>query len=145
MDNKELAGRAALKELIDWVAILGDKREFKKQVQLFTDNAVSETWAGGILLLKLEGRKAIEEAFSKFLEGFDTVYHFNGQQVVTINGNTATGTVYCMATLIGQEQGRKMITTIGARYEDNYLRVGNNWLIASRVGNFDWQEKRVLG
>jgi len=145
MDNKELAGRAALKELIDWVAILGDKREFKKQVQLFTDNAVSEIWAGGILLLKLEGRKAIEEAFSKFLEGFDTVYHFNGQQVVTINGNTATGTVYCMATLIGQEQGRKMITTIGARYEDNYLRVGNNWLIASRVGKFDWQEKRVLG
>ena len=145
MDNKELAGGAALKELIDCVAILGDKREFKKQVQLFTDNAVSETWAGGILLLKLEGRKAIEEAFSKFLEGFDTVYHFNGQQVVTINGNTATGTVYCMATLIGQEQGRKLITTIGARYEDNYLRVGNNWLIASRVGNFDWQEKRVLG
>ena len=144
MDNKELAGRAALKELIDWVAVLGDKREFKNQVQLFTENGVSETWAGGSLLLKLEGRKAMEEAFSKFLEGFDTVYHFNGQQVVSINGDTATGTAYCMVTLIGIEEGRKMITTIGARYEDEYLRVGNDWLIAKRVGTFDWQEKREL-
>jgi hypothetical protein len=144
MHNKELADRIALKELIDRVSVLGDQKDFKNQVQLFTNDAVSETWAAGTLLLKLEGRTVMEEAFDKFLEGFDIVYHFNGQQVLAINGDKATGTVYCIATLIGMEEGKKMKTTIGARYEDEYQRIGTDWLIARRVGFFDWQEKREL-
>lgn len=144
MKNKELADRVALKELIDSVSILGDKKDFNSQVQLFTENGVSETWEGGSLLLKLEGRKAMEEAFNKFLESFDAVYHFNGQQVVSINGDTAAGTVYCMAALTSIEDSKNMITTIGIRYEDNYLRTDSGWLIARRVGIFDWQEKREV-
>ena len=144
MNVKELEDKGALKELIDRFSILGDQRDFKNQVQLFTKNAVSETLAAGALILKLEGREVMAEAFSKFLEGFETVYHFNGQHVVSLNGDHAKGTCYCMVTLIGNEQGRKMKTTIGARYADDYVKVGNVWLIARRVGTFDWQEKREL-
>jgi predicted double-glycine peptidase len=54
------------------------------------------------------------EAFGQFLKDFDTVYHFNGQQVVTIDGDYGTGTCYCLITLIGSENGKKMDTTIGA-------------------------------
>jgi len=144
MNIKELEDRVALKELIDRFSILGDQKDFKNQVQLFTNNAVSETLAAGTVILKLEGREVMAEAFSKFLEGFETVYHFNGQHVVSINGNDATGTCYCKITLIGNEKGKKMKTTIGARYADDYVRLENVWLIARRVGTFDWQEKREL-
>ena len=144
MNIKELEDRVALKELIDRFSILGDQKDFKNQVQLFTNNAVSETLAAGTVILKLEGRKVMAKAFSKFLEGFETVYHFNGQHVVSINGNDATGTCYCKITLIGNEKGKKMKTTIGARYADDYVRLENVWLIARRVGTFDWQEKREL-
>lgn len=141
MNIQELEDRISLKELIDHFSILGDRKDFNNQVQLFTENAVSETFAGGKAILKLEGRKEMAEAFGKFLKDFETVYHFNGQHLVTIDDDNATGTCYCFITLIGNEKGKKMKTTIGAIYEDNYIRINNRWLIARRVGNFDWQEK----
>ena len=49
MNLKELEHRIALKQLIDNVSILGDKKDFNQQVQLFTEDAVSETIAEGLL------------------------------------------------------------------------------------------------
>lgn len=141
MNLKELEHRIALKQLIDNVSILGDKKDFTQQVQLFTEDAVSETIAEGSTILKLEGRTEMVEAFSKFLEDFETVYHFNGQQVVNVEGDGATGTCYCIITLIGNEKGKKIKTTIGATYKDDYLLINDRWLIAKRIGNFIWQEK----
>ncbi|NHN25284.1 nuclear transport factor 2 family protein [Flavobacterium jejuense] len=141
MSSKEIIDRILLKELVDEISILGDKKDYVNQVELFTENAISETIANGITILKLQGRKSMEKTFKEFLKDFETVYHFNGQQVVTINDNTATGKCYCLITLIGNENGKKIKTTIGAIYEDDYILVNNQWLVAKRVGTFDWQEK----
>lgn len=144
MNLKELTDRTSLKELVDNISILGDRKDFNAQVQLFSEDALSETFAGGTSILKLKGRKEMAEAFGNFLKDFDTVYHFNGQQVVTIAGDQASGTCYCLITLIGNENGRKMKTTIGAVYQDSYVRADDRWLVAKRVGDFQWQEKAEL-
>jgi ketosteroid isomerase-like protein len=141
MNIKELEDRISLKELVDSVSILGDRKDFNAQVQLFSEDALSETFSGGTSILKLQGRKAMAEAFGDFLKDFETVYHFNGQQVVTLDGDKAIGTCYCLVTLIGNENAKKMKTTIGAVYQDNYVREDNRWLIAKRTGTFEWQEK----
>lgn len=141
MNSKELEHRASLRELIDNVSILGDKKDFNAQVQLFAKDAVSETFASGLSMLKLKGRKEMAEAFENFLKDFETIYHFNGQQVVTIDGDEAFGTCYCLVTLIGKENGKIIKTTIGAIYKDDYIRKGSRWLIAKRIGTFDWQDK----
>jgi ketosteroid isomerase-like protein len=141
MNSKELEDISSLKKLVDMISMLADKKEVHTQVQLFSEDATSETFAGGSLILKLKGRKEMEEAFGDLLKNFETVYHFNGQQTVTINGDTATGTSYCLVTLIGTENGKKMKTTIGAIYQDDFVRENNRWLITKRIGNFDWQEK----
>lgn len=144
MNTKELEDRLSLKELVDNVSILGDRKDFNAQVELFVEDALSETFAGGTSILKLEGRKNMAKAFDEFLKYFDTVYHFNGQHVVTLDGDKATGTCYCLITLIGDENGKKMKTTIGAVYQDDYVRKDSRWLIAKRVGTFEWQEKREV-
>lgn len=144
MKRNESEDKIALKELVDKISNFGDKKDFENQVQLFLENAVSETIAEGKTILKLEGRKEMVQAFEKFLQDYETVYHFNGQQIVTINGNTATGTCYCFITLIGDENGKKIKTTIGATYEDNYIRINNQWLINKRIGNFNWQDKTEI-
>ncbi|KFF03202.1 nuclear transport factor 2 family protein [Flavobacterium reichenbachii] len=141
MNIEEIKDRLALKELVDRVSVLGDRKDFHAQVQLFTENAISETFAGVNEILKLKGRKEMESAFESFLSEIEIVYHFNGQQVVVIDGDAATGTCYCLITLIGDEGGKKLKTTIGAIYYDDYIREENRWLIAKRIGNFDWQEK----
>ncbi|KQT27636.1 bile acid 7-alpha-dehydratase [Chryseobacterium sp. Leaf405] len=141
MTITEIQARISLKELIDKVSILGDQKDFQAQVQLFSENAVSETLSEGKTILRLKGRKEMAEAFSEFLENFETVYHFNGQQQLTINGNKATGTVYCLITLIGIENGKKMKTIVGAIYNDDYIYEDDRWTIEKRIGHFKWQEK----
>ncbi len=141
MNLKELSDRIALKELIDKVSILADKKDFENQVLLFSEDAISETYADGILILKLKSHEEMKTTFTDFLKDFETVNHFNGQQVVTINGNTATGTSYCLITLVGMENSIKVKSKIIAVYKDNYVFENERWLIAKRIGNFEWQEK----
>lgn len=138
MNIKELEDRIAIKELIDKISILGDTKDFENQVQLFSENAISETIAGGKTILKLVGRKEMAQGFEKFLQDMETVYHFNGQQVVTIDGDNAKGKCYCLITLIENENGKKIQTTIGATYGDDYIRENNKWLVSKRVGTFEW-------
>lgn len=141
MSIEELYDRTYIKELFDRVSVLGDKKDFHAQVQLFTENAVSESYAGGKQILKLEGRTEMEKGFKIFLSKIETVYHFNGQQIVDLDGDAAHGTCYCLITLIGNDGGQKTRTTIGAIYKDDYVRENSQWLIAKRRGIFDWQEK----
>lgn len=140
MDIKELEDRILLKELVDKVSILGDRKDFLSQVKLFAENAVSETYAGGVAILKLKGREEMAEAFGNFLASIEIVNHFNGQQVVNLDGDKASGTCYCHITLIGNEEGKKKKTAILAIYQDEYIREHSNWLIKKRIGTFIWQD-----
>jgi ketosteroid isomerase-like protein len=144
MNIKALEDSILIRELIDKVSILGDKRDVYNQVQLFSEDAISETYSRETLLLQLKGRKEMQVAFADFLQNFETVYHLNGQQTIILNGDNATGTSYCQVTLIGNENGKKIKTTIGAIYEDDFIQQNNRWLIAKRIGNFQWQEKREI-
>jgi hypothetical protein len=142
---RELEDRAALKELVDTFSILSDRKDVRAQVQLFTANATVETYRKDVLAAKLSGRKEMEDRFGAFLKNFETVYHFNGQQTVTLSGDRATGVSYCMVTLIGLEGGKRMKTSIGVYYHDEYVRENGRWLIAKRRSVFDWEDRRELG
>lgn len=144
MNNQELADKIAIRELVSNISIFGDLKDFQNQVKLFAENAISETINEGVIVLKLEGRKAMITAFDNFLKNYQTVYHFNGQQTITLNGDNATGTCYCLITLIGYENGKKNKTSIGAIYNDEYIRVNNQWLVEKRIGSFEWQEKNQI-
>lgn len=76
----------------------------------------------------LIGRKQIGETFAGVLSLFETVYHLNGQQTVSINGNSATGISYCQVPLIGIENGKKMKAAFGVIYNDEFLTVNGHWL-----------------
>ena len=63
---------------------------------------------------------------------FDTVYHLNGQQIVDIQGDHATGISYCFVTLIGNGK----MNQSGVRYNDTYVKQNGKWLIKKRESNF---------
>jgi hypothetical protein len=136
--------KLALKELVDIFSILADQKEIDKQVLLFTEDATVESFMNGKSTGLLKGRKQLAEVFAGFLKQFDVVYHINGQQSVTINGDKASGTSYCLVTLIGNENGKKMKNTMGVIYHDNYVKQNGKWLIAKRESNFTWTEKTEL-
>ena len=136
-----LAMKAELRELVDRFSVLADRKEALAQTRLFTQNAIVETFVAGKSVSRLEGREAIGKAFDRFLNGFDIVYHFNGQHLVTVDGETATGDLYCMTYLFSTEESQKFRTTIGVRYRDAYVRQNGAWLIAGRTSFFDWRQK----
>ena len=140
MDIEELKDRIALKELVDRISMLADKKDFAAQVQLFTEDAACETVANGIKVLNLQGREEMATAFNNYLKNVRTLFHFNGQHIVNINGSKATGTSYCVITMVHAEDNNRRTTTIRAIYSDDYVRVNNKWLIAKRIVNFVTEE-----
>lgn len=138
----ELENKAALKNLVDTFSILADVKDAHAQTFLFTENATVETFRNGEKITHLEGRQEIGEVFGNFLSNFKTVYHFNGQHSVTINENKATGILYCLTTLITEDNEK---TTFGIHYNDAYVFENGKWLIAKRTSNFDWTELGPLG
>jgi ketosteroid isomerase-like protein len=137
---QQLEDRAALKHLVDTFSNLADRKDIEKQVQLFTEDAVVESYSDGQMTSSLKGREQIANGFGRFLSNFDTVYHINGQQTVELQGDRATGTSYCLVVLIGEQGGRRLRTTMGVTYSDDYVRRGSQWLIARRDSNFAWRK-----
>lgn len=146
--NKRISAiedRIAIKNLVDTFSVLADTKDVGKQILLFTKNATVESILNGQPGTPLVGRKQIGDAFAAFLSRFEIVYHINGQQTLTLKGDKASGISYCMVTLIGDENGKKMKTTFGIYYHDEFVREGSNWLIAKRKSTFAWQDKREIG
>ena len=141
---QQLEDRAALKALVDTFSILADRKDVQRQVLLFTEDATVDSYSGTQLTSSLKGRKQIGDVFGSFLATFETVYHMNGQQAVEIHGDRATGTSYCLVTLIARQNGKLVRNTAGVYYDDEYVRQGGRWLIAKRVSHFTWQDREEM-
>jgi hypothetical protein len=141
---EELENVRALRELVDNFSILADKKEVWKQIELFTKDATVDSYVNGVLSSSLKGSKEIGEAFEGFLANFETVYHSNGQHVVSINGNKAEGTLYCRVDLISSENGKKINNASAVSYKDEYVYENGQWLIAKRTSTFVWNARQEL-
>jgi len=141
----EIEDRIAIKNVVDTFSILADTKEVEKQLLLFTENATVESVMQGQVGNALTGRKQIGDAFAGFLKNFETVYHINGQQTLTLNGDRASGISYCLVTLIGTASGKRIKTTMGVYYHDEFVKENNRWLIAKRKSTFAWQERTEMG
>lgn len=141
---QQISDKLALKELVDVFSNLADTKDVVTQVQLFTEDATVNSYRDGKLVSSLKGRQELAERFGAFLALFEVVYHMNGQQVVEIDGDKATGVCYCQVVLIRTENGKKTMSTQGVRYKDEYVRINGKWLISKRTSDFVWTDNRTL-
>lgn len=148
MNNKNIEQRVtivedkmAIKQAVDVFSNLADTKEIKKQVLLFTEDGVVESYSNGERSSLLKGREQLEQAFSGFLSNFHTVYHQNGQQTIDeLTDNTAKATSYCRVILVGKQEGKEMKTTMYTIYKDEFVKQNGQWLIKHRTSNFAWRE-----
>lgn len=134
-----LEDRAAIKNVVDTFSVLADVKDVDTQVLLFTEDAeVKGVDNDGNVQSVIKGRKDIGNAFSNYLALFETVYHQNGQQTVTINGDKADGINYCYVVLIRNQDGKRIKQTMGVRYHDYFTKQDGKWLIYERQSNFMW-------
>jgi len=143
-DIQEIKDRMALKNVVDTFSNLADEKKITEQMELFTEDAEVSSIANGKINSTYVGKKAIGEAFAKYLALFHTVYHINGQQTVEINGDTAHGISYCQVVLIGNIDGKEMQRKAGVRYSDTYVKQNGKWLIKKRVSNFMYSQVQAV-
>lgn len=119
--------RLALRHLVDSYAVGCDRRDLAMLTACFAD--------GGTLTVHRLDRPATTMTAPAGLERipiglarYDQTFHFVGNHLVDVRGDSATGDVYCMAHhLTGAED-----VVLHIRYEDTYVRTGGGWRIATR-------------
>ena len=140
------AERQALKDLVDTFSNLADEKRVAEQMPLFTPDAQVNTYIGGKLFAEAKGREEIEQVFSSFLAQFHSVYHLNGQHTVTFRSETEAEAInYCAVKLVGEQDGKQVLQDHSVRYQDTYVKQGDQWLISQRIANFMISETRVIG
>jgi hypothetical protein len=70
--------------------------------------------------------------------------HHVTNQLMTIEGDVATGETYCIADHLTEKDGRREVLTWAIRYQDRLVRDGDAWRFKSRTLVVDWEETRVL-
>lgn len=140
---QEAQDKEEIRNLVDQFSILADVKDPAGQMELFTPDAeVTITMNGESRTMDYA---QTEEAFTRVLTGTDSLYHMNGQVSIEVNGDAATGTVYCRVVLVNEnEDGVVMETDEGVIYHDEYVRQDGKWLIARRNSNFIYQDVKPL-
>jgi hypothetical protein len=144
MSLEILEAKSELKELIDTFSNLADEKNISGQMPLFTKDTIVKVYMGEELLFDISGTKQLEEVFTGFTADVKRSYHMNGQQVVKIDGDTATGIAYCQVKLVSEEDGKEVVMEHSIRYNDKYVRQNGTWLISERISHFNITEKRTL-
>ena len=144
MSLEILEAKSELKELIDTFSNLADEKNISGQMPLFTKDTIVKVYMGEELLFDISGTKQLEEVFTGFTADVKRSYHMNGQQVVKIDGDTATGIAYCQVKLVSEEEGKEVVMEHSIRYNDKYVRQNGTWLISERISHFNITEKRTL-
>ena len=144
---EEAADRLAIRELIEAYAHCADRRDAKGQMSLFTPDAHFVVYMDAKASKpsqELRSRDDLAPVFAD-LNQYAATMHFIGQSTIgTLNGNEATGEVYCIAHHLTVERDERRLMVAYLRYQDIYAKQDGAWLFAERRLYVDWIERRTL-
>jgi pyridoxine 4-dehydrogenase len=90
----------------------------------------------------LHGREALAPVFDA-LNAYVATMHFNGQSMVELDGDRATGESYCLAHhLTEAEDGSRTLLVASIRYLDTFVKQDGAWLFAERRLMVNWTDTR---
>lgn len=145
--QQRVADRVALRELVDSYAQHVDRRQAASVAALFT--------ADGRLVSRLHqaaseapivrrGRHEIAAALVAGLDRYVATTHVVGGQVVSIDGDAATGDAVCLAHHVYESHGSRRMLVMAVRYTDTFARQAEGWGFAERQLHLDWREDRIM-
>ena len=138
-----LEHKEAIREVIDLFSTL--EIDAEAQAKLVTPDVHFEVYAPDCyVMVKLDGRDKLIEVFKEAISPIKTAYHLNGQQLITVNGDTATNIHYGKAILVQEIDGTEMVIDRSYRYSDTLILVDGTWLIKRREQYLVLSETRPL-
>jgi len=143
---EEIADRYAIQDLINAYAFCADTRDAEGQMALFTEETLFRVFMDerqtepSQIVCSREGLAPIFEN----LNTYDSTMHFNGQSKIILSGDTAVGTTYCFAHHVTIEGDDKKLMVAAIRYNDDFIKVNDNWFFKKRDLKVAWVETKPL-
>jgi 3-phenylpropionate/cinnamic acid dioxygenase small subunit len=125
-----LLDRAAIRDVLLHYARGVDRRDLALVRACFTPDCTYE----GTL-----ARGTIADALASLAERLDRyagTMHLMGNQLIAVDGDTATSETSCVAYHRLADGGADFVT--GVRYLDDFVRDGDDWRIHRRAVRLDW-------
>ena len=142
MTIEEMQAKMEIQELVGTFSNL--EIDVPAQMALFTKDTHVKVYMGENLAFDIHGVEELEKIFSQFTAAVKRSHHMNGQHVIKVDGDKATGILYCRAALVTEEDGKEYLADNFIYYEDVYEKVGGKWLIAARTSHFNITDKHIL-
>jgi ketosteroid isomerase-like protein len=138
----ELADRSELHELAYRYAAAVDARDEAAFLDVFSDDACLSTYGPGATepFAVQTGRAELRLIPEMMRDRFAATMHSMTNHLVSIDGDRASGTVYCTARHLFENPMGGMDLVVVIRYEDVYRREQGTWRIADRQIHFLWTE-----
>jgi hypothetical protein len=76
------------------------------------------------------------------LAQYSATMHFNGQSMITLDGDRATGWTYCLAHHLQDAGDGRTLLVHAIRYEDTFVKRDGDWRFAERRLLIDWSDSR---
>ncbi len=141
------ADRMALRDLVDTYAHHVDRGDAEAVAALFTADgrlvSALHNAADGAPIVR-RGRDAIAAALIAGLDRYVTTTHVVGGQVVTIDGDEATGGTVCLAHHVYDNVGGRRMLVMAVRYTDTFVRQPGGWAFAERQLHLDWRHDQAM-
>jgi uncharacterized protein (TIGR02246 family) len=134
---EEVADRIDLRALVDAYAVAVDARDRERFVGLFLPDAVMAMGPR-----ELEGHEGVVKAIDMLDKHYPRSMHFVGNHDVTLDGDHATGLVYCLAHHISTRDEGSRDRFVAVHYDDRYVRTDDGWRFARRDLTIIWEEER---
>jgi hypothetical protein len=146
MNVDDPADQIALRDLVARYAHHADRKQPTEQSEVFTVDGRVRLYEGDPDATEpvdvVTGRAALARTFAELIARYDVTTYLNGQSLITVDGDAATGETYCLAMHVLDEGAGRELLTMSIRYLDVFARTPDGWLIADRRLVFDWVDRR---
>jgi uncharacterized protein (TIGR02246 family) len=115
-----------------------DRHDGEAFADLFTEDAVLD--GSGYLS---EGREQLARIPNFTARRWAKTFHAVHNHLISIEGDRATGEVYCTARHLKDEGGAMTDLEMVIRYQDAYARTSGGWRFARRTLIVEWTETRA--
>lgn len=146
MNVDDLADQLALRDLVARYAHHADRKQPVEQSEVFAVDGRVRLYEGDPDTTEpvdvVTGRAELERTFAELIARYEITTYLNGQSLIDIDGDTATGETYCLAMHVLHDGAGRELLTMSIRYLDAFVRTPSGWLIADRRLVFDWVDRR---
>ncbi len=141
---KELVDREKIREVVHRYCWVVDRGTLQEVMALFHDPSDLELVPGK----RYTGKAAVQKWYDEYIQNrMEVLRHLIHNQVITLNGDTATSKSYFDA--VGDLKGESIVAA--GFYQDTLRRVGEEWKFTEKVIRLDfivplqegWAGKRI--